>query len=78
MKIPHSTYRLQFNSSFNFKKAQGIMKYLSELPLTFNKNGFAVGYYSLRLPIKMDSYHTIPSYRLVDLKKIRFHNRIAA
>ncbi len=34
MKIPISTYRLQFNQDFDFNKARAILSYLSELGIT--------------------------------------------
>ncbi len=52
MHIPRSTYRLQFNSSFRFSSASGIMDYLSKLgisdvyasPIFYAKKGSAHGY----------------------------------
>ena len=34
MRIPCSTYRLQFNSDFGFRKARAIVAYLSELGIS--------------------------------------------
>ena len=34
MRIPSSTYRLQFNSQFTFNDALGLVDYLSDLGIT--------------------------------------------
>ena len=50
MHIPKSTYRLQFNSSFGFTAASGIISYLSKL-------GISDVYASPVFKAKKDSSH---------------------
>lgn len=60
MRIPTATYRIQFNSSFDFKAAKKIIPYLSEL-------GISDVYASPIFKAKKGSTH---GYDVVDLNQL--------